>query len=99
MNDSQAIQKMSKLALTFPSLVRADGVTPWDANRLDEWATAPRSHGERCAAQFVLAVWAGTPTSECEWKSGPFDLMEALRVWDEQHHHAFVSWVRAPWWP
>lgn len=98
MDEPQAKQKMSNLALTFPSLVRGDGVTPWDAHRLDEWA-APVSHGERCAAQFVLAVWGGIPASECYWKSGPFDLIEALHVWDERHHHAFLTWVRAPWWP
>jgi hypothetical protein len=99
MNESRSKQKMSDFALSFPCLRRADGVSPWDALRLDEWATDSRSHGERCTAQFVLAIWSGTPASECQWKVGPFDLLEALRVWDEDHHRAFLSWARAPWWP
>jgi len=99
MDETRTKQKMSAFALTFPSLRRADGVNPWDADRLDEWAAGPISHGERCAAQFVLAVWSGTPASECPWKSGPFDMMEAIRIWDEDHYRAYVSWVRDPWWP
>ncbi len=33
-----------------------------------------------------------------DWKSGQFDLIAALHVWDERHHKAFLSWARAPWW-
>lgn len=99
MNESQAKQKISALAMSFPSLRRADGVNPWDADRLDEWGAGPRSHGERCAARFVLAVWSGGLIEECPWKSGPFDMVDAVKTWDESHHRAFVSWVRDPWWP
>lgn len=97
--DRKIRAKMTALALSFHSLEGAAGVSPWDANRLDEWGAGPRSHGERCAARFVLTVWGGTTLDDCPWKSGPFDIADALKIWDEDHHAAFVSWVRNPWWP
>jgi len=44
--------KMTALTKMFTCLQNTDGVSPFDANRLDEWAAEARSHGERCAAQF-----------------------------------------------
>jgi hypothetical protein len=96
MSDSPERQ-IRRLAYSFPS-VRTfyDGVRPWDAIELDEWAASPiPSHGARVTAQFILAVW----DPNHEWKSGRFDLMEALRVWDAEHHEAFLKWAKAPWWP
>lgn len=87
--------RMTAFALTFPSMGYAAGIKPWDADEFDAWGSGPRSHGERVAAQFLLAVW----DPSCEWKCGRFDLMEALRVWDEAHHRAFVKWASNPWWP
>jgi hypothetical protein len=46
-------------------------------------------------AQFLLAVWS----PDDAWESGRFDLMEALREWDEQHRQAFLKWAAHPWWP
>ena len=87
--------RMTAFALTFHSMRYALGVEPWDAVELDTWANGPRSHGERVAAQFLLAVW--DPSTD--WQCGRFDLMEALRIWDESHHKAFLAWARDPWWP
>lgn len=88
--------KMSALAATFHCLRNASGVKLWDANTLDKWAAeTPLSHGERVTAQFVLSVWEPNHA----WRCGKFDMMEALRIWDADHHAAFVSWVREPWWP
>lgn len=56
-------------------------------------ATGAPSHGERCAAQLVLAVW----NPEEPWQSGKFYLMEALRVFDAQHHRALTEWALSPW--
>lgn len=51
---------MSDLALTFPTLERAEGLYPFDAPVFDEWAcSAGLCHGGIYAAQFVLAVYHG----------------------------------------
>ncbi|OLP16619.1 hypothetical protein BST81_20705 [Leptolyngbya sp. 'hensonii'] len=93
------LTKMSKLALSFPSLQNAPGVSPWDQHKLDAWATTAISHGERCTAQFVLAVWGHTTMKNCPWKCGPFDFIEAFSVWDDTHRNAFQAWLGDPWWP
>ena len=88
--------KMAALALSFPTLADADGVGPWDPDRLEAWlrSGAP-GHGAMCAGRFVLSVW----NSYHDWSSGRFDLHEALGCWDAQHRAAFVTWVTKPWWP
>ena len=94
--EEQALRaRMTAFALTFPAMRYALGVEPWDALELDAWGSGPRSHGERVTAQFLLNVW--DPSTE--WKCGRFDLMEALRIWDPEHHKAFLRWAAAPWWP
>jgi hypothetical protein len=96
MDEAPVKQKMSKLALNFPSLARADGVNPWDADAIDRWAAeTPLSLGELVTARFLLAVW----NPGYNWRCGPFNLMEALRIWDEEHHKAFLAWAVVPWWP
>ena len=88
--------KMSLLTRTFPSVAMAAGVEPWAANLLDQWAAeTPVSHGELLTARFLLAVWDPAML----WRCGPFELMEALRVWDDRHRAAFLTWARDPWWP
>jgi hypothetical protein len=54
-------QRMAALARSFPTLHKADGLDPWDPDRLDHWAaTHPAvTTGSRHAARFVLAVWVG----------------------------------------
>jgi hypothetical protein len=59
------LTRMSKLALSFPSLQNAPGASPWDQHKLDSWATTAISHGERCTAQFVLSVWGHTTMKNC----------------------------------
>ena len=87
---------MAVFARTFPCLAKAAGVTPWDANTLDQWATdTPLSHGELVAARFLLALW----DSATDWRCGRFDVMEALRVWDDRHRAAFLACAGDPWWP
>ena len=68
---------------------------PWDANRFDARAAeSGLSHSERVTAQFLLAIW----NPNAEWRSGRFDLMEALRIWDFEHRAAFLAWANDPWW-
>lgn len=33
------------------------------------------------------------------WRSGPFDVVDALGTWDGAHRAAFVAWAQRPWWP
>jgi hypothetical protein len=89
--------KIIELARTFPSLKRVlDELKPFDAPAFDRRASGGLSHGERVTAQFLLAVW--DPDYD-DWQCGRFDVMEALRVWDEPHRAAFLDWARDPWWP
>src|SRR5262245_44215047 len=88
--------KLTALALSFPTLRGADGVSPWDAERLEAWLTSGTpGHGARCAGRFVLSVW----NPYCEWKCGSFELHEALGCWDNKHRDAFSAWCAQPWWP
>ncbi len=88
--------RMTALALSFPTLRYADGVAPWEPLHFGRWlrSGAP-GHGAKCAGRFLLSVW--NPSTR--WRSGRFDLHEALCVWDREHHAAFLAWVRSPWWP
>ena len=88
-------RRMTELAWSFPSLCRAPGIDPFAVEHLDRWAAGVASHGEAVSARFVLAVWSPDEA----WASGPFDLMEALRVWDRPHREAFLQWAADPWWP
>ena len=92
--NSQEI-RIVQLAKSFACLRKAPGVAPWDANIVDDRAaTDIPSHGEKCSAQFILAV----RNPDHEWQSGKFDLMEALRIWDDPSRQAFLAWVAKLWW-
>lgn len=63
-----------------------------------------------CSAWDPLARWLAQdrPTTEAAilgqlakaqvWEVGPFDIMDALGTWDNEHRAAFVRWAAAPWW-
>lgn len=101
--------RMLDLARSFPSLrPKLRAAESFNAAAL--WQDAqPWSHGEKCAAAFVLSVY--NPTGEWTLPDGhedrfpespaplPFDLHDAYGVWDDAHRNAFVAWARAPWWP
>jgi len=88
--------RMLLLAQTFPALWNTPGINPWNALVVDEWASSgSATHGELCAARFVLAVWDVNQ----DWRCGQFDLMNALRIWDEWHRKAFLELAANPWWP
>jgi hypothetical protein len=106
-------EKVTALALSFPSLRKAEGLEPFDAVALLRWACDGKSHGEFVSAAFVLSVWnPDTDWSEVareegievgtEAKGGTlarFDLHEALRVWDDGNRSAFLRWASSPWYP
>jgi len=85
-----AAVRISLLADSFPALHKAPGVAPWDEGKFGRWARSGISHGELCAARFVLSVW-----NHYDWK---FDMHEALGCWDNGNLEAFVAWAKAPWW-
>jgi len=95
MSEQETREKMTDFVRTFPTMRDVPGVDPWDAEELQAWAQGPRSHGERVTARFLLSVWDPL----LAWQLDPFDLMEALRIWDPGHHQAFLRWAADPWWP
>jgi hypothetical protein len=88
--------KMSEFARTFPSMAAAEGVSLWDAQTFDRWARDSfLSDGELATARLLLAVWDPATV----WQCGPFNVMEALKIWDPAHRAAFLAWAIDPWWP
>jgi hypothetical protein len=102
---------MTTLAHSFPSLREADGLNPWDLERFARWLCAGTGGGAKRAGHFVLHVWnaaadhrefgreLGIESAVAEECLRPFNLSDALGVWDEEHKRAFISWVEAPFWP
>lgn len=87
-------ETIEALGRKFPCMTGKPGVSPWNAVQIDKWAASgAHSHGERVTARFLLAGW----DQSGDWISGRFDLFEALTVWDEKHHAAFLEWVARPW--
>lgn len=84
-------ERIQIIAMRFHCLERLPFVRKWDAIALDQWALVA-SHGERCAAQFVLSVWNCFDTPRC----GKFDVIEAFNVWDTDHRAAFLAWALNP---
>jgi hypothetical protein len=80
--------KIVLIAESFPSLARADGVSPWNPNRLDVWASEfGRTDDAVYAARFLLRLW----NSDCDWECGRFDAQIAIRIWDRVHRRAFLD--------
>ena len=76
-------------AHTFPSHTRFE---TWDSEAVNHWATHGASHGEKVTSRFLLSVW----NQYHDYEAGPFDLFEAMRVWDEKHMKAFQAWAADP---
>lgn len=94
-------ERMSRLAESFPALNRWEkiaGIRPWDP-MLFASQIGKMSHGEQCAARFVLAVWTGGRKFAFARGIKPFDLFEAMGVWDREQVAAMVAWCKEPFWP
>lgn len=83
--------RITQLAQQFHAIADLTAVMHWDAKALDTWAVTA-SHGEKLAAQFVLAVWNQWE----EWECGRFDVIKAYGVWDQDHWAAFRAWAEKP---
>lgn len=78
------------LAMRFPTLFDADGISPWNPQRLDAWAAEQADDPAAvAAAQFVLALW----NRNCQWECGAFDLLTAFENWDLPHRLGFLEWA------
>lgn len=100
---------MVTLGKLFPTLASGvPGIDPFDAETLLRWlASGAPTGGSRRAALFLLHVWnaradyvawareLGLASDAIE----PFNLSEALGVWDLEHRQAFLTWAEAPFWP
>lgn len=84
------LAKIEALAASFPCLARAEGVKPFDPDRLKRWSSRASS-GEAHASRFLLGVWSGGRSTP------PFLLLEAMNVWDSGQRAAFAAWAQAPW--
>lgn len=112
--ERQHDRRFVDLVLSFPVLGGRDGLAPApgvgplsvDLFMLDRWAAGePDAHTDRRgpfpgdaakeAARFVLGLWNSTHA----WKCGTFSFFRALRVWDQEQHAAFRSYVNAPFIP
>lgn len=78
------------MAMDFPGLRNAAGVSPWNPNQLDIWATEESDEPAAvAAAQFLLSSW----NPGCQWQCGAFDVNRACAIWDSPHRLAFLDWA------
>lgn len=86
--EPQTESKIVLIADTFPSLAKAEGVWPWNPNRLDLWASELGRTAEAVhSARFLLRLW----NAECDWECGRFNAQAAIRIWDRIHRRAFLD--------
>lgn len=86
-----AAARMTVLAELFPTLARGTWPRPFDVTTFLRWSTKTNLAGTAAgyAAEFVADVWYGGGRR--------FDVVEAMRKWDDAHRAAFVAWARNPW--
>lgn len=81
--------QFTQLAEQFPGLRGADGISPWNPNCLDIWATERSAEPMGlAAAQFLLSLW----NRRYDWECGRFDVVAAFEIWDLPHRSAFLEW-------
>jgi len=104
---------MTVLARSFPTLARALGVEPFDANAFVLWLCTSGEAGSGAvrAARFVLQVWnvdtdwrevgreLGVDREVADEVLRSFNAVQAIGGWDEEHRKAFLTWCEAPFWP
>ena len=88
--------KIQRLAYSFHSLVGLRGIEPWDPSVLATESIPNVSSGTRHALVFVLSVW--NPKAPQHYGLEPFDVHDALKIWDTPNRDAFATWARDPWW-
>jgi hypothetical protein len=95
MRDREFEQELVYLAYRFPSLAGAPHLASFDIEAFDSWVAGLELCPARYAGQFIIAVFDGT---DVEFRAaGPFEVVPAFAVWDDEHRRAFLSWAEAPW--
>ncbi|TXH58019.1 MAG: hypothetical protein E6Q97_03260 [Desulfurellales bacterium] len=91
-------EKIVRLALSFPSLREASGLHPFEPRQFEEWVRL-RIFGKDDidkqalhAGRFIIQVSNGQT-----WRSGPFEVVTAMLVWNDEHRSAFRAWCDSPW--
>ena len=80
-------KRLPSLARRFPSLNRADGVDPWDPEKLNRWVEGCDDPAAEQAGLLLLGL-AGIPTSK------PFDVLVAMGCWSDDDRQMFVNFLR-----
>ena len=87
---NQRETKFVMMALAFPALWKADGIVPWNPNRLDIWAAEEADAPEAIAAvQYLLSLW----NPGFQWQCGSFNPRSAFQYWDCPHRLAYLDWA------
>jgi hypothetical protein len=106
--DAGTCQAMTALANLFPTLRGVDAIDPWNEEAVLAWTCGGHSSGALHAAKFALSVW----NPAADWNAiarargllsgdqrlSPFDVHDAIRVWDYEHRAAFVAWMQGAFW-
>jgi|GEM_PF-5817687 len=94
---------MTLQAEAFHLLERADGVRPFDGERLYLWArTATAGDAARHAVRVMLELQTSSAIDYFDEKHvgdlGRFHAVEAVDSWDSHNRTAFTVWAAEPWW-
>jgi len=82
-------ERLAALAEQFPTLHGANGLKPFRADMLLEYANKNGGSGMRHAAAFIANIY--------NHKNG-FNLGAAVSTWDAEHRAAFAAWAVDPFW-
>jgi hypothetical protein len=86
---------MTMLAESFPSLRQAMNGRPFDPDWMEHFAEGAMEGNSHWAAMFVLDVWY----SDRSVRAPRFNLIQAMRVWDDDHRNALDEWLMSPFYP
>jgi hypothetical protein len=95
-------ERWQYLVYQFPTLRRYFGSRGWwtiAAKDVAAFIKSPAATGGSVeAAKFCLAVWHGNGKLT-GWRCGTFDIMSALKRWDDEHITVFTTWAKDPFFP
>lgn len=92
--------KWLAVCFSFPSLEKNErarsAIISGNLRELEQLGRSAESgNGVKHAIRFALSIW----NSGFDWECGRFDLIAALKAWDDAHRAAMREWLADPWWP
>ena len=92
--------RMEQLARSFPCLKDCPAITPWNGEKLQTWVeeqaqTLELPYEVVSTVSFLLYLWDPARA----WRCTPFNVVDALFLWNQEHRDAFMKWAQDPWWP